>query len=101
MAHAIASATPATNATSTAAIGSAIRNTSRVSGITIRLTTTRTANIATKATSCVATTDIGTSCRGNRTFRISAALSRSERDAVVSDVEKKSHTVSPTSRYSA
>ena len=74
------------------------RNASRVSGITIVFATTSTTSIATNATSCVATTDNGTSCRGKRTFLISAALSSSDRDAVVSDDEKKSQTVRPTSR---
>ena len=60
-------------------------------------TTSITANV----TSCVATTESGTSCRGNRTFLTSAALSTIDRDALVTDVEKNSHTVSPTSRYSA
>ena len=38
-----------------------------------------------EVTSCVATTDSGTSWRGKRTLRINAALSSSDRDADVSD----------------
>ena len=54
--------------------------------------------MAANVTSCVATTDNGTSWRGNRTFLTNAELSTSDRDPIVSDVEKNSHSASPTSR---
>src|SRR5262249_2300427 len=96
--HETSRATPATKQTIPAEIGTASRNVSRVAGITITFTTVNTTSIATKVTSWVATTDSGTSCRGNRTVLTREALSTIDRDAVVNEVEKKSQSASPTRR---
>ena len=53
-----------------------------------------------KATTCVATTDSGTSWRGKRTLRIRFAFSSRLRDDACSDVEKKTHGGRPQSRNS-
>src|SRR5579862_8652500 len=92
-AHATASAMPATSAIRPTEIGIASRKVERVAGVTITFATITTASIAVYVTSCVATTESATSCRGKRTFLTSGALATSARDAAVSELEKNSQTV--------
>ena len=56
--------------------------------------------ITANATSCVATTESGTSWRGKRTLRISGAFSTRLRAPVCSDAAKNTHGGSPQSRNS-
>ena len=65
----------------------------KISESTIRIT-----SITAKVIACVATTENATSCRGNRTFLISSALSTIERAPVWSETAKKIQQAIPESR---
>ena len=99
-ADATASERPETKSTITAAIGIASHAVARDSGSTIIASTSTIAVITAKATSCVATIESGTSCRGKRTLRIRLAFSSRLRADDCSDVEKKTQGGSPQSRNS-
>ena len=97
---ATASPSPATSATKQIANGIASHSVSRTLGSSAKFNTSSPTSITAKLTRCAPTTDSGTSCRGNRVFRIRFALSSIDRVADCSDVAKNVHAASPVNRKS-
>ena len=100
LSDAAASASPATKTTITAATGTASHARSRLSGRNQSARTSTIAVIAANATTSVATTESGTSWRGNRTLRMIGAFSTRLREPPWSEVAKKTHGGRPQSRNS-
>ena len=73
---------------------------SRLSGRNHSASPSTIAVIAANATTCVATTESGTSWRGKRTLRMIGAFSTMLRAPPCSDVAKNTHGGSPQSRNS-
>ncbi len=84
----------------TAPIGIASHAVERESGSTIIASTSTMPVITANATSCVATIESGTSCRGKRTLRIRLAFSSRLRADDCTDVAKNTHGGRPQSRNS-
>ena len=98
LSEASASATPATKKTITTPTGTASHATSRLSGLNQSESARTIAVIAANATTSVATTESGTSCRGNRTLRMIGAFSTMLREPLCIDVAKNTHGGRPQSR---
>jgi len=92
---------PQTTPTKSALSGTASHSVARARGSAMKFTTSSSTSITPNDTRCANTTDSGTSCRGNRVFRIRLALSSIERvDDCTADA-KNVQSTSPLSRNRA